>query len=104
MLPNYLKTAIRNLRKSKGFSAINIVGLAIGLATCLLILIFVTDELNYDRYNDKADRIYRVDGEIKLEAIILYWRWPLLRPARRCCGIIPKLRRKYGSGWKEGGW
>ncbi len=40
-------------------------GLAVGLATCLLILIFVMDELSYDRYNDKADRIYRVDGEIK---------------------------------------
>ena len=65
MLRNYLKTAFRNLWKSKGFSGINILGLVIGLATCLLILIFVMDELNYDRYNDKADRIYRVDGEIK---------------------------------------
>jgi putative ABC transport system permease protein len=65
MLRNYLKTAIRNLWKNKGFSAINIVGLAIGLATCLLILIYVMDELSYDRYNDKVDRIYRLDGEIK---------------------------------------
>jgi putative ABC transport system permease protein len=65
MLRNYFKTAIRNLWKSKGFSAINIVGLAIGLSTCLLILIFVMDELGYDRYNEKADRIYRVDGDIK---------------------------------------
>jgi putative ABC transport system permease protein len=65
MLRNYLKTALRNLWKNKGFSAINIVGLAIGLATCLLILIFVMDELSYDRYNDKADRICRLDGEIK---------------------------------------
>jgi putative ABC transport system permease protein len=65
MLRNYIKTAFRNLWKSKGFTAINIVGLAIGLSTCLLILIFVMDELGYDRYNDKADRIYRVDGDIK---------------------------------------
>src|SRR5215469_8739480 len=65
MLRNYLKTAIRNLWKSKGFSAINIIGLAIGLSTCLLILIFVMDELSYDRYNVKADRIYRLDGDIK---------------------------------------
>ena len=65
MLRNYLKTAFRNLWKSKGFSAINIIGLAIGLATCLLILIFVMDELGYDRYNVKADRIYRLDGDIK---------------------------------------
>jgi putative ABC transport system permease protein len=65
MLRNYIKIALRNLWKSKGFSAINIIGLAIGLATCLLIMLFVLDELNYDRYNKKADRIYRVDGEIK---------------------------------------
>src|ERR1700744_1498807 len=65
MLKNYLKTALRNLWKNKGFSAINIIGLAIGLATCLLIMIYVMDELSYDRYNEKADRIYRVDGEIK---------------------------------------
>jgi putative ABC transport system permease protein len=50
--------------KNKGFSAINIIGLAIGLATCLLILLFVLDELGYDRYNKKADRIYRVDADI----------------------------------------
>jgi putative ABC transport system permease protein len=65
MLKNYIKIALRNLWKSKGFSAINIIGLAIGLATCLLIMLFVLDELGYDRYNKKAGRIYRVDSEIK---------------------------------------
>ena len=65
MLKNYLVVALRNLWKSKGFSAINIVGLAVGLATCLLILFFVLDELGYDRYNTKADRIYRVDADLR---------------------------------------
>jgi putative ABC transport system permease protein len=65
MFKNYLKTAFRNLWKSKGFSAINIVGLAIGLATCLLIILFVMDELSYDRFNEKADRTFRLDGDIK---------------------------------------
>lgn len=65
MIKNYLKIAFRNLWKRKGFSAINITGLAIGLATCLLIMLFVLDELSYDRFNKKADRIYRVDGDIK---------------------------------------
>ena len=55
MIRNYLKTALRSLWKNKGFSAINIFGLAIGLATCLLILIYVMDELSYDRYNKNAD-------------------------------------------------
>src|SRR6202050_2542696 len=65
MIRNYLKTALRSLWKNKGFSAINILGLAIGLATCLLILIYVTDELSYDRYNVNAGRIYRIDNDIK---------------------------------------
>ncbi len=60
MLTNYLKIAWRNLLRNKAFSAINIVGLAIGLATCLLISLFVLDELSYDRFNEKADRIVRV--------------------------------------------
>jgi putative ABC transport system permease protein len=65
MLQNYLKIAFRNLWKNKGFSAINIIGLSVGLATCLLIMLYVMDELSYDKYNKKADRIYRVDGDIQ---------------------------------------
>ena len=65
MFKNYLKVAFRNLWKNKGFSGINIIGLAIGLATCLLIMLYVMDELSYDKFNKKADRIYRVDGDIQ---------------------------------------
>jgi len=60
MLRNYIKIALRNLRRNKLFSAINIFGLALGLATCLVILLFVQHELSYDRYNEKADQIVRV--------------------------------------------
>ncbi len=66
MIRNHLKIAFRNLWKNKGYSAINIFGLAIGLAVCLLITLFVADELSYDKYNAKADRIYRVNTNIKL--------------------------------------
>ena len=65
MFRNYFKTAIRNLLKNKGFTVINILGLSLGLATCLLIVFYVKDELSYDKYNAKADRIYRVDFDIK---------------------------------------
>jgi putative ABC transport system permease protein len=65
MFRNYLKIALRTIWKNKGYSAINIFGLAVGIATCLLILIFVIDELSYDRFNKKADRIYRVDADIR---------------------------------------
>ena len=65
MFRNYFKTAFRNLLKNKFYSAINIIGLAAGLATCMLILLYVLDELSYDRYNINADRIYRVNNEIR---------------------------------------
>ncbi len=65
MIKNYFKIAFRNLWKNKGYSAINIFGLAAGLATCLLIVLYVWDELSYDKFHEKADRIYRVDSDIK---------------------------------------
>ncbi|MBE9462276.1 ABC transporter permease [Dyadobacter subterraneus] len=60
MISNFFKIAWRSLWKKKAFSAINIFGLAIGLATCLLILLFVQSELSYDKFNVNADRIFRV--------------------------------------------
>ncbi|MDB5000911.1 MAG: cell division protein FtsX [Mucilaginibacter sp.] len=66
MFKNYIKTAFRSLYKNKGFTAINILGLALGLSTCLLIVLYVVDELSYDRYNTKANRIYRVNEDLKL--------------------------------------
>jgi len=65
MFRNYFKTAFRNLAKRKGFSAINIIGLACGIASCLLIVFYVLNELKYDQYNTKVDRIYRIDGDLK---------------------------------------
>jgi len=64
MFKNYFKVALRNLWKNKAFSAINIIGLATGLAVCLLIVLYVVDELSYDKYNVNADRIYRLDADI----------------------------------------
>ncbi len=65
MLKNYFRTAFRNLVKDKFYSAINMLGLAAGLATCLLILLYVKDERSFDKYNLKADRIYRVNNEVR---------------------------------------
>jgi putative ABC transport system permease protein len=65
MIKNYIKIAIRSLSKNKGFTAINVLGLALGLASCLLIMFYVFDELSYDKYNTKADRIYRVNEDIR---------------------------------------
>src|SRR5215210_6616991 len=77
MFKNHIKIAIRNLWRNKAFSAINIFGLAIGIATCLIIMLFVQNELSYDRYNEKADQIVRVvfkgsvQGENMKEANIM---------------------------------
>ncbi|HEX5153767.1 MAG TPA: FtsX-like permease family protein [Parafilimonas sp.] len=65
MFKNYLKTAFRNLLKSKFYTSLNIIGLAAGLATCLLIMLYVMDELSYDKFNVNAGRIYRVNNEVK---------------------------------------
>ena len=61
MFSNYLKIAWRNLLRNKVNSFINIAGLAIGIASVILILFFVQDELRYDRFFKQADRIYQVN-------------------------------------------
>ena len=60
MFKNYIKIAFRNFWRNRSFSAINILGLAIGIAVCFTILLFVQDEWSYDRFNVNADRIFRV--------------------------------------------
>jgi len=66
MFINHLKIAFRNLRKYKGYSFINIFGLAVGLACCIIILLFIQNELSYDKFNKNYDRVYRV----RLSAVI----------------------------------
>jgi len=66
MLRNYLLTALRNLRKYKLYSFITIGGLAVGLAACLLILLFVRDELSYDKWIPNAERIAQVETEFRI--------------------------------------
>jgi len=61
MLRNYLKIAVRKLLRNWGYTTINLVGLAVGLAACLLIGLYVRHELSYDDFHEKGDRIYRVD-------------------------------------------
>ena len=60
MIKNYFKIAWRNIIRQKGYSGINIIGLAIGIAACLLILQYVSFELSYEKFHEKKDRIYRV--------------------------------------------
>ncbi|HCI71828.1 MAG TPA: hypothetical protein DHV30_15045, partial [Balneola sp.] len=61
MLPNVLKITVRNFKRQPGYSFINIIGLSIGIACALIIFLYVQDELSYDRFHEKAYRIYRID-------------------------------------------
>ena len=60
MLANYLKTIFRNINRQKGYSFINLIGLAFGLTCVLLILLWILDELSFDRFHHNADTIHRI--------------------------------------------
>jgi putative ABC transport system permease protein len=67
MFRNYLKVALRYLLRNKGYTAINVLGLAIGITCCVLIMQFVRSEFSYDRFHGKSDRIYRLWQQEKFE-------------------------------------
>jgi putative ABC transport system permease protein len=80
MFKNYLKVTIRSLVKHRFYSIINISGLAVGAMACILILLFVQDELSYDKFHDKSDRIYRVTQVLPMGAKVSHTAtapWPL---------------------------
>jgi len=104
MLRNYLKIALRSLGRRKGYSALNIIGLAVGLAVCLLILIYVRYETSFDDYHASGDRAYRIqrawinaDGSISQEFSNLAPSYvPLLK------GDFPEIER-IARIWGPGG-
>jgi len=96
MFKNYFKVALRNLWKNKAFSAINIIGLASGLAVCLLIVLYVVNELSYDKYNVNADRIYRLDADIyfnNTSAIFAVAPDPLALTLKREYPVVEEMTR-----------
>ncbi len=102
MFQNYLKIALRNLQKQRFYAGINILGLSIGVACCLLISLFVWDEWNYDSFNEKADRIYRVHSDINFggkREIYAVAQAPLAQALREeVTGVEASCRfRGYGS-------
>jgi len=66
MIKNYFKTTLRNLIKHKGYSFINISGLAMGIACCLLIILYVKDELTFDRFHKNGENIYRMQSTLTM--------------------------------------
>ena len=103
MLRNYIKIAWRNLIRNKSYSLINTIGLSVGIASCLLIFLFIQDELSYDKYHEKSDRIYRVYKKYdskEYSGQTLYTS-KLLAPTlkREIPGIVSSLR--INERWPE---
>ena len=70
MLQNYLKIALRNLLRNRVYSAINILGLALGVACCLLLALYIQDEVSYDKHHKNVENIYRIVSDFQTEAVI----------------------------------
>ncbi len=101
MLKNYLKVAIRSFIKNRSFSIINIAGLAIGISTCILISLYVLDEVSYDRFHANADRIYRVTELLHMPAELRHQSVtsPPIAPAleREFPEVLKTVRLSYSS-------
>lgn len=80
MFKNYIKTAIRNILKDKAYAFINVSGLAVGIAVCLLMILYIRHELSYDRFHSKAERIYRMVLDLQMEGRSIHFNatYPLL--------------------------
>src|SRR6478609_10141266 len=74
MIKNYFKVAFRNLSKNKFYSLINISGLSIGLAVGILILLWVQDELSFDKFHKNADNIYKLENRVGTGSSIQIWQ------------------------------
>ncbi len=103
MLKNFIKTAFRNLIRYKGFSFINIIGLAIGMAVCILIMQYVSYEQSYDKFHSNYENIYRIqyniyhEGELKVECAAAV---PAVGPAMK--DNFPEVL-EFCRAWPTGG-
>lgn len=73
MLRNYFKIMVRNVLKRKGFALINLLGLATGMATCVLLALYIENELGFDNYQERGDQIYRLAIERKYPGRTAFW-------------------------------
>jgi hypothetical protein len=75
MLKNYFKIAFRNLLRNKAFSFINIAGLAVGMASAILILLWIQNEMSHDKFHEKIDRLYTMNNRDKFNGELWAWNW-----------------------------
>lgn len=98
MIRNFFKIAYRSLLRNKGFSIINITGLAIGMAAAILILLWIQDELSYDEFHENKDRIYEVWNRVPFEGSISNWNSVSALTARTLEKDLPEVERAVRVG------
>src|SRR5688500_8390116 len=91
MIKNYFKIAWRNLFKNKFYSAINIAGLAIGLAVGIMILLWVQDEFSFDSFHENADNIYKINSHFSAGDDVQVWEDSPAPLAVYCKQSIPEV-------------
>src|SRR5215203_1681240 len=101
MLKNYLKIALRNLFRNKAFSAINIAGLAIGMASAILILLWIQNEISYDQFHEKKDRIYEAWNRAHFSGKLQCWNTTPKVLARTLERDIPEVEQATRVNWSR---
>jgi putative ABC transport system permease protein len=99
MIRNYLKIAWRNLLRNKSFSIINISGLAVGMATTILILLWITHEVSYDRFHENKDRIYEAWNVNERNGVIQKWSTTPKVLARTLMKDFPEVEQTARVNW-----
>jgi putative ABC transport system permease protein len=93
MIKSYLKTAIRHFSRQKGYTFINMFGLTVGLACCIVIFLYVSDEMSYDKYHTDLDHIYRVASHVESPTYNA-------ASAQTCAPVAQVLRENFPQGEK----
>jgi len=101
MIKNYFKVAFRNLLRNKGFSFINISGLAIGMASAILIFLWIQSEVTYDRFHEKEDRIYEAWNQAHFSGKLHSWNTTPKILARTVEKDLPEVERAVRVNWQN---
>jgi len=101
MLKNFVKIAIRNLLRSKGFSVINILGLAVGMASAILILLWIQNEMSYDQFHEKKDRIVEVWNKATFDGNLNCWNTTPKVLARTLERDFPEVEQSVRVDWNN---
>ncbi|MBL7770612.1 MAG: ABC transporter permease [Flavipsychrobacter sp.] len=101
MLFNYFKIAFRNLVKYKGFSTINILGLAVGMASAILIFLWISHEVSYDQFHEKKDRIYEAWNKGSFNGKISCWNTTPKVLANAIQADLPEIETTTRVNWTE---